>query len=157
MPRGHVLPDRDTIATLRGEAGLTQQGLADQTGYGVRTISKIESGQATSASTLAAIAIVLAESLGRPIHLVDLICQANGSGRGWQAAGGTAIVAEQIRLLDWSRRSGRFNRRAGRCRAGGRDHRHLSPSLCAGRVGSNQFSLSLDSRSDQRPFVVPSR
>ena len=78
MPRGHVLPDCDTIATLRGEAGLTQQNLADRTGYGVRTISKIEGGLPTSSSTLAAIAIVLAETLGRPIHLVDLMLPTAG-------------------------------------------------------------------------------
>ncbi|HEX4142940.1 MAG TPA: helix-turn-helix transcriptional regulator [Pirellulales bacterium] len=100
MPRGHVLPDRDTIAALRGEAGMTQQNLAERAGYGVRTISKIESGQPTNSSTLAAIAIVLAESLRRPIHLVDLICQPRDASRGMHSPGGTMIVAENIKLLD---------------------------------------------------------
>lgn len=100
MPRGHVLPDRDTIATLRGEAGMTQQHLAERAGYGVRTISKIESGQPTSSSTLDAIAVVLAESLRRPIHLVDLICQPQSASRGMHSPGGAMIVAENIKLLD---------------------------------------------------------
>ena len=100
MPRGHVLPDRDTIAALRGEAGMTQQNLAEHAGYGVRTISKIESGQPTSSSTLAAIAIALAESLRRPVHLVDLICQPQDASRGRHAPGGAMIVAENIKLLD---------------------------------------------------------
>ncbi len=100
MPRGHVLPDRDTVAMLRGEAGLTQQNLADRTGYGVRTISKIESGQPTSSSALAAIAIVLAESLGRPIQLVDLVCQRPGASPGLHAPGGAMLVAENIKLLE---------------------------------------------------------
>jgi transcriptional regulator with XRE-family HTH domain len=100
MPRGHVLPDRDTIATLRGEAGLTQQSLADRTGYGVRTISKIESGQPTSSSTLAAIAIVLAESLRRPIHLVDLIFQPQSAARSQHSSGAAIIVGENVKLLE---------------------------------------------------------
>ena len=100
MPRGHVLPDRDTIATLRGEAGMTQQKLAERAGYGVRTISKIESGQPTSSSTLAAVAVVLAESLRRPVHLVDLICQPQSASRGMHSPGGSLIVAENIKLLD---------------------------------------------------------
>jgi transcriptional regulator with XRE-family HTH domain len=102
MPRGHVLPDRDTIATLRGEAGMTQQNLAERAGYGVRTISKIEGGQPTSSSTLAAVAIVLAESLRRPVHLTDLICQPQSAGRGMHSPGGAMIVAENIKLLDLS-------------------------------------------------------
>ena len=100
MPRGHVLPDRATVATLRGEAGLTQQNLADRAGYGVRTISKIECGQPTSSSTLDAIAVALTESLRRPVRLVDLICQPQSAGRGMHSPGGAMIVAENIKLLD---------------------------------------------------------
>ena len=100
MPRGHVLPDRDTIATLRGEAGHDATASGRAAGYGVRTISKIEGGQPTSSSTLAAIAIVLAESLRRPVHLVDLICQPQAASRGMHSPGGAMIVAENIKLLD---------------------------------------------------------
>ncbi|HTU23747.1 MAG TPA: helix-turn-helix domain-containing protein [Pirellulales bacterium] len=100
MPRGHVLPDRDTISILRGEAGLTQQNLASRAGYGVRTISKIESGQPTSSSTLAAIAVVLTEELRRPIHLVDLIAQPHSAARAVPFVAGALIVAENIKLLD---------------------------------------------------------
>src|SRR5580704_18597110 len=71
MPRGHVFPDFRWIAHLRGEAGLTQDEVALRSGYGRRTISKIENGKPTTAPTLSAIATVLARSLGREVTLYD--------------------------------------------------------------------------------------
>jgi transcriptional regulator with XRE-family HTH domain len=79
---------------------MTQQNLAERAGYGVRTISKIESGLPTSSSTLDAIAVVLAESLRRPVQLSDLICQPLSASRGMHSPGGAMIVAENIQLLD---------------------------------------------------------
>jgi transcriptional regulator with XRE-family HTH domain len=73
MPRGHVLPDGQTIATLRGEAGLTQDELAARAGYGLRTIGKIESSRPTTSPTLSAVATVLSDSLGRSVELGDLM------------------------------------------------------------------------------------
>jgi transcriptional regulator with XRE-family HTH domain len=73
MPRGHVLPDGQTIATLRGEAGLTQDELAARAGYGLRTIGKIESSRPTTSPTLSAVATVLSDTLGRSVELGDLM------------------------------------------------------------------------------------
>ena len=78
MPRGHVLPDGDRIATLRGEADLTQWQLASESGYGLRTIGKIEDGQPTGASTLSAVATVLSRRLKRPVGMGDLIRRPGG-------------------------------------------------------------------------------
>ena len=87
MPRGHVFPDFRWIAHLRGEAGLTQDDMAMRSGFGRRTISKIENGKPTTAPTLVAIASVLSRSLGRDVTLTDLISapggQANRNGSPW--------------------------------------------------------------------------
>jgi transcriptional regulator with XRE-family HTH domain len=73
MPRAHVLPDGRQIFQLRGEADLTQADLARESGYGLRTIGKIEASQPTRACTLAAVATVLGRRLHRAIVLADLI------------------------------------------------------------------------------------
>jgi transcriptional regulator with XRE-family HTH domain len=78
MPRANVLPDGVRVTQLRTEAALTQVDLAQQTGYGLRTIGKIESGAPTRASTLAAVAEVLARRLGRPLGLADLVTKNQG-------------------------------------------------------------------------------
>ncbi|HWB00462.1 MAG TPA: helix-turn-helix transcriptional regulator [Pirellulales bacterium] len=77
MPRGHVFPDGHAVAVLRGEAGLTQDELAMRAGYGLRTIGKIESSQPTTSPTLAAVATVLSDSLGRSVRLCDLLSHAD--------------------------------------------------------------------------------
>ncbi|HEX4129840.1 MAG TPA: helix-turn-helix transcriptional regulator [Pirellulales bacterium] len=73
MPRGHVFPAGHVVAVLRGEAGLTQDELAMRAGYGLRTIGKIESSQPTTSPTLAAVATVLSDTLGREVQLADLL------------------------------------------------------------------------------------
>jgi transcriptional regulator with XRE-family HTH domain len=100
MPRGHVLPNSEVLASLRGEAGLTQDELAARAGYGLRTIGKIESGLPTTSFTLAAIATVLSDSLGRRIDFVDLLQTAGGQSHSPHFEGSTFIVGEHIKLLD---------------------------------------------------------
>lgn len=102
MPRGHVLPDGDRIAGLRGEADLTQWQLASESGYGLRTIGKIEDGQPTGASTLSAVATVLARRLKRPVGLGDLIRRPEGEGTGCTTCGGhlPCVVRQGVKLLD---------------------------------------------------------
>ncbi|MBY0523535.1 MAG: helix-turn-helix domain-containing protein [Gemmataceae bacterium] len=101
MPRGHVLPDGAKVAALRGEADLTQWQLAAETGYGLRTIGKIESSKPTGARTLAAAAIVLSRRLKRPIQLGDLIRRANGDAIGATMAD-SGLVEEGMKFLDLS-------------------------------------------------------
>ncbi len=100
MPRGHVLPNSEVLAALRGEAGLTQDELASRAGYGLRTIGKIERGQPTTSFTLSTIATVLADCLGRRIEVVDLLRQRLGESNGSRTPAGTFIVAEHVKLLD---------------------------------------------------------
>jgi transcriptional regulator with XRE-family HTH domain len=101
MPRGHVLPDGQRIATLRGEADLTQEELARAAGYGLRTISKIEAGQPTSAGTLSAAAVVLGRRLQRSVSLGDLIRPAAG-GDSVPAEQTTGVIEETVKFLDLS-------------------------------------------------------
>jgi DNA-binding XRE family transcriptional regulator len=109
MPRGNVLPDGHKIRLLRGEADLTQWQMAEQAGYALRTIGKIEDGRPTGARTLDAIATVLARRLQRSVKLSDLI---NRSGDGDVPATGErsiACVDQAVKLLDlsdWRPRSG---------------------------------------------------
>lgn len=103
MPRGHVLPDGDRIAMLRGEADLTQWQLASESGYGLRTIGKIEDGQPTGASTLSAVATVLARRLKRPVGLGDLIRRPGEDGaccRTCQMHQRASVVQQGTKLLD---------------------------------------------------------
>ncbi|HEY1600284.1 MAG TPA: helix-turn-helix transcriptional regulator [Pirellulales bacterium] len=100
MPRGHVLPEGKTVSTLRGEAGLTQDELAERSGYGLRTISNIESGRRTTAPTLAAVATVLGDCLRRPVEMTDLLRREREGVNTGQALDGQLIVGENIKLLD---------------------------------------------------------
>jgi hypothetical protein len=102
MPRGHVLPDGNQIACLRGEADLTQWQLACAAGYGLRTIGKIEDSQRTGARTLSAVATVLARKLQRPIQMTDLLRRPNGSADSpWFAYTGVpCLVEEGLKVLD---------------------------------------------------------
>src|SRR5262245_42515662 len=97
MPRGNVTPDGRRLAALRGEAGLTQQEMALQARFGLRTISKIEAGRPTSAATLDALATVLARRLGRPVRLDELMHH-GGAGSGPGETG--LAVAERVKVLD---------------------------------------------------------
>src|SRR6185437_9516977 len=99
MPRGHVLPDGASIAALRGEAGLTQDELAQRAGYGLRTIGNVEGGRPTTATTLAAIATVLGDGLGRPVPLADVLRRRDFERHTDGAAGGVAF-RENIKLLE---------------------------------------------------------
>lgn len=103
MPRGNVTPDGRHLTTLRGEAGLTQVELARRAGFGVRTISKIESGRPTSASTLAAITTVLTRKLGREVRPEELLRQRRTT------PADELRVAERVKVLDlrgWPARGG---------------------------------------------------
>ena len=101
MPRGHVLPDGLRIAALRGQADLTQQELASRSGYGLRTIGKIETGWPTSAATLAAIAEVLAEALRRPLELADLLRSIERDRNPPPLpVGANLVVSDHIKLLE---------------------------------------------------------
>ena len=100
MPRGHVVPDGKAVSTLRGEAGLTQDELAERSGYGLRTISNIESGRRTTAPTLAAVATVLGDCLRRPVEMLDLLQRALESDNARPPSDGQLLVGENIRLLD---------------------------------------------------------
>ncbi len=102
MPRGHVLPEGSAIASLRGEAGLTQDQLAERAGYGLRTIGKIEGGHRTTAQTLAAIATVLGECLGRPISAAELLRARHQRGVTPRSASSAAVVAENVQWLEFS-------------------------------------------------------
>jgi transcriptional regulator with XRE-family HTH domain len=101
MPRGHVFPDCHSIAHLRGEAGLTQHDIATRSGYGRRTISKIENGSPTTAPTLSAIATVLAQSLGREVTLADLVRSPHAISTQHDSDAGPKefVVAQQILSL----------------------------------------------------------
>jgi len=93
-----VVPDGARIATLRGEADLTQEELARAAGYGLRTIGKIEAGKPTSAGTLAAVAEVLGQALQRSCPTAELIHR-NGTA-GPTAPEGAAVVEEVVLALD---------------------------------------------------------
>lgn len=99
MARGHVEPNGQKVARLRGEAGLTQAEMAARAGFGLRTISKVESSQPTTALTLSAIATVLSRKLQRPIALGDLLL---ALGERPQPAP-DFVVAEQVKVLDLGR------------------------------------------------------
>ncbi len=101
MPRGHVFPDFRWIAHLRGEAGLTQDDVAELSGFGRRTISKIENGKPTTAPTLSAIATVLSRSLGRDVTLADLVRAPHGQAdrNGALQKPAEFVVAQQILSL----------------------------------------------------------
>ena len=137
MPRGHVFPDFRWIAHLRGEAGLTQDDVAELSGFGRRTISKIENGKPTTAPTLSAIATVLSRSLGRDVTLADLVRAPNGQSDRYGTPQKPAefVVAQQILSL------------------------HL-PSLCccSARRPSTDFvpELSLDEPGDE-PAPAPGK
>lgn len=103
MPRGHVTADGRKVARLRGEAALTQAELADMAGYGLRTIGKLESGQATTALTLAAVATVLSRRLKRAIALGDLLLQSAEPNQPQTRPEPSLLVAEQVKLLDLRR------------------------------------------------------
>src|SRR5262249_10978442 len=98
-----VIPNGQQISQLRGEADLTQWQLAQESGYGLRTIGKIEDGQPTGAGTLAAVATVLSRRLKRSIGLSDLIRRL-GEGDCCQchAAQPPCLVQEGLKLLDFS-------------------------------------------------------
>ena len=103
MPRGHVVPDGRTVAVLRGEAGLTQDELAARAGYALRTIGKIEGSRPTTSPTLAAVATVLSESLGRAVELGDLLVRgANPSASG--TSDDEPLISEHVQWLDLSGR-----------------------------------------------------
>lgn len=102
MPRGHVLPEGSAIASLRGEAGLTQDQLAERAGYGLRTIGKIEGGHRTTAQTLAAIAAVLSECLGRSISAADLLRARNQRSERSGESATEPVVAENVQWLEIS-------------------------------------------------------
>lgn len=99
MPRGNVTADGRKVARLRGEAALTQADLAALAGFGLRTICKLESGQATTGLTLSAVATVLSRKLNRPITLADLLQKPPEPSRSEP----TLLVAEQIKVLDLRR------------------------------------------------------
>lgn len=101
MPRGHVLPDGEKLALLRGEADLTQWQLSREAGYGLRTIGKLEDSRPTGAKTLSAVATVLSRRLNRPIQLADLI-QRNGHDLLGESrpAEDDYLVEEAIKFLD---------------------------------------------------------
>jgi len=104
MPRAHVLPDGNQVAALRGEADLTQWELACEAGYGLRTIGKIEHGQATAARTLSAVATVLSRRLKRPVALGDLLRrQAERNGNHHVMLEEGLLVDEAVQFLDLSR------------------------------------------------------
>jgi hypothetical protein len=71
-------------------------------GYGLRTIGKIEDGQPTGASTLAAVATVLSRKLNRPIAPTDLIRRPNGDGCTCLRRPGDppCVVQEAVKVLD---------------------------------------------------------
>jgi hypothetical protein len=99
MPRGHVIPDGRAVAALRGRAGLPQWELARQSGYGLRTISKIEACRPTRAETLEAVATVLSRHLKRQVERDELLagptpCAEHASG------GSGPLVRENLKLLD---------------------------------------------------------
>jgi len=107
MARGHVEPNGQKVARLRGEAGLTQADMAARAGFGLRTISKVESSQPTTALTLSAIATVLSRKLQRPIALGDLLLPTAERSQ----LAHDLVVAEQVKLLDlrrWGSTRGRL-------------------------------------------------
>ena len=73
MPRATLHVNGRRLARLRGEAALTQRDLAEQAGFGLRTISKIESGKPTTPFTLSTLLTVLTRRLGRPVTIHELI------------------------------------------------------------------------------------
>jgi len=99
MPRGHVIPDGRAVAALRGRAGLPQWELARQSGYGLRTISKIEACRPTRAETLEAVATVLSRHLKRPVNPGELLA-APTPGAEQAGAGPGPLVRENLKLLD---------------------------------------------------------
>jgi transcriptional regulator with XRE-family HTH domain len=101
MPRGHVLPDGQTVAVLRGEAGLTQDELAVRAGYGLRTIGNIESSHPTTSPTLAAIATVLSDTLGRQVGLGDLLVSYPAPPREGYVPAGSVVVGENVQWLEF--------------------------------------------------------
>jgi transcriptional regulator with XRE-family HTH domain len=95
------------VAKLRGEADLTQYQLAELTGFGLRTISKIEAGRPTGAATLSAIATVLGRRLERRVEVSDLLprqeARVGTSVPGYTcppSGAGALLVAETIKVLD---------------------------------------------------------
>src|SRR3569623_2535169 len=102
MPRGHVLPVGQTIAILRGEAGLTQDELAVRAGYGLRTIGNIEGSHPTTSPTLAAIATVLSDRLGRQVALGDLLVSHDAPPREGYVPAGSVVVRENVQWLEFS-------------------------------------------------------
>jgi transcriptional regulator with XRE-family HTH domain len=101
MPRGHVLPDGQTIAILRGEAGLTQDELAVRAGYGLRTIGNIEGSHPTTSPTLAAIATVLSDRLGRQVGLGDLLVSHDTPPREGYVPAGSVVVSDNVQWLEF--------------------------------------------------------
>jgi len=98
-----VFPDGQRISLLRGEADLTQWQLASEAGYGLRTIGKIEDGQPTGASTLAAVATVLSRRLKRSIGMPDLMRRATEEREcTCRHAVSRLIVREAVKMLDFS-------------------------------------------------------
>ncbi|MBL8796403.1 MAG: helix-turn-helix transcriptional regulator, partial [Planctomycetia bacterium] len=89
------------VASLRGEADLTQEELARAAGYGLRTISKIEAGKPTSAGTLSAAAVVLGRRLQRAVALSDLIRPRVSQEVAVEAPAG-GLVEETVKFLDLS-------------------------------------------------------